>query len=207
MDWKYFSSISEGLLIGIPMSFALGPVFFTLIQNSIENGLKSALYIALGVIIGDLFLLFLAFSGVQYLVPNGGSVEFWIQISGAALLFILGLNNIFKKTTAKYVSAKYKNRLYFLGNGFALNVLNPANFFAWVAVISYAEKVAKYNSNQNVLFYLGVLVAVFTTEMSISVSATKLKKILNDRVIHAINVTTGILFIGFGAFLLIKAFA
>jgi len=206
MDWKYFSSIVEGFLIGIPMSFALGPVFFTLIQNSIENGLKSALYIALGVIIADLFLLFLAFSGVQYLVPDGGSVEFWVQILGAALLILLGLNNLFKKTTAKYVSSKYKNGLYFMANGFALNALNPANFFAWVAVISYAEKVAKFNPNQHVLFYIGVLIAVFSTEMFISISAHKLKKILNDRVIHYINVATGIIFIGFGIFLVSKAF-
>jgi threonine/homoserine/homoserine lactone efflux protein len=59
---KYFSI--SAFLYGIPtgffFSFALGPVFFTLIKSSIQHGFRMTLFIASGVILADLLLLTLA---------------------------------------------------------------------------------------------------------------------------------------------------
>ena len=56
--WFYFQTILEGLLIGIPFCLSLGPVMFSVIQNSIEHGRFVGFMLTLGVVVADILLLF-----------------------------------------------------------------------------------------------------------------------------------------------------
>ena len=52
-----FYGVKNAILIGIGLSFIIGPVFFMLIQTSILKGVKAAVAFNMGVILGDVALL------------------------------------------------------------------------------------------------------------------------------------------------------
>ena len=91
------SAFLYGLPVGFAFSFALGPVFFSLIKASLENGFRSAVYIAIGVIVADMILLGIAYGGVQTLLPNNMNVAFWTQLLGGSFLLGIGIATILKK--------------------------------------------------------------------------------------------------------------
>lgn len=175
----------------------LGTVFFYLVQNSIDNGFKSGLSIALGVIISDILLISLS-SLNAYIIPQGGTTEIIIRIIGASLLLFLGLFSIFKKTAATiYPSTKKMTVPMYMVNGFVLNIINPANFFMWVTISATLNTSDGYTSFRQSIFFIGALGAIFLTEVLISFSASLLKKVLNEKTMNLINVISGVAFLVF----------
>lgn len=191
------SSFFNGFGTGFILSMGLGTVFFYLVQNSIDNGFKSGLSIALGVIISDILLI--SISGLNaYIIPQGGTTEIIIRIIGASLLLFLGLFSIFKKTAATiYPSTKKMTVPMYMVNGFVLNIINPANFFMWVTISATLNTSDGYTYFRQSIFFIGALGAIFLTEVLISFSASLLKKVLNEKTMSLINVVSGVAFLVF----------
>jgi len=76
-----FIEIKEAILVGIFLSFMVGPVFFMLLKTSILRGVRAALLFDLGVIASD--ILFIAFA--YY-----GSRPLLLQIKDDPKLYYLG---------------------------------------------------------------------------------------------------------------------
>ncbi len=201
------SAFLYGLPVGFAFSFALGPVFFSLIKASLENGFRTAIYIAIGVVLADLVLLGIAYGGVQTLLPTGVDVVFWTELFGGLLLIGLALMTIMKKPkNTEGVSIKpSKWILKNIARGFFLNILNPANFFEWVGAAGVLKSKYQFEVFENVSFFTGALIAVFMTELAVAYFASRLRKVLNERVIYIINIVTGSIFFGFGLWLLWEA--
>ena len=49
----------EGVIVGLTLALIMGfgPAFFTLIQTSISRGFKSAMFLDLGIILNDIFIV------------------------------------------------------------------------------------------------------------------------------------------------------
>ncbi len=203
-----FSAFLYGLPVGLAFSFALGPVFFSLIKASLEYGFRAAISIALGVILADLVLLGIAYGGVEAFLPKSDmDVTFWVQLLGGLLLVGIGLATILKKQkNTEGVTLTHERRIIkHLSMGFFLNIINPANFFEWVGAASVLKTKYQFETFENVSFFAGALLAVFITELSVAYFATRLRKVLNERVIYGINLVTGAVFIGSGIWLLWEA--
>jgi threonine/homoserine/homoserine lactone efflux protein len=203
-----FSAFFYGLPVGFAFSFALGPVFFSLIKASLEYGFRAAISIALGVIAADLVLLGIAYGGVEAFLPKSDmDVTFWVQLLGGLLLISIGLTTILKKRkNTEGVTLTHERRIIkHLSMGFFLNIINPANFFEWIGAASVLKSKYQFETFENVSFFTGALLAVFITELSVAYFATRLRKVLNDRVIYGINVATGVVFVGSGIWLLLEA--
>ena len=88
-----FYPIFYGFLVGFMLCLTLGTVFFALIQNSVEHGYKSGFSIALGVIISDSILIFIALMGTSKL-PNIPHFSFYTSLLGGILLIAMGLSSL-----------------------------------------------------------------------------------------------------------------
>lgn len=180
----------------------LGTVFFYLIQNSIDNGFKSGMAIALGVIISDVILISLS-SLNAYIIPKGGTTEIIVRIVGAGLLLFIGFYSIFKKTAATiYPSTKKMSVPKYMVNGFILNAINPANFFMWVGISTTLHNSDGYTTMRTIIYFSGALLAIFLTEVLISYSASKLKRYLDERAMTIVNIISGIAFLIFAGVVL-----
>ena len=86
--------MTEGLLYaavyGFVLAFALGPVFFTLIETAISKGFKAALFFNIGAFTADiLFIVFVYFSTEKILEKLQNDPN--LIIFGGAILVIYGL--------------------------------------------------------------------------------------------------------------------
>lgn len=185
-----------GFLTGMVMSVMLGTVFFALVQNSIDYGFRTGIFIALGVIVSDLMLITLSWFNAE-LIPPGGTTDLIVRICGALFLLFYGLSNLLKKDKAAYPQTEKKQLLKFSSMGFLLNILNPGNYIGWLAVTTQLKTVAKYEVAQATIYFAGALSAIFLMECLISWSASFLKPYITDRFLQLVNRLIGVLFIAF----------
>jgi threonine/homoserine/homoserine lactone efflux protein len=187
-----------GLGTGLALSLMLGTVFFALIQISIDNGYKSGMLIALGVITSDAIMITLALFGTR-LFPRIDDFDFYVSIIGGLLLLSLGLISLFRRTPRLvYPKSRVGNIIYFFSKGFLLNALNPANFFIWVTITAKLHADPDYHGLQTTLFFAGCLLAIFLTEAAISVFAFRLKQYFTPRLLSYVNKVAGSAFVVFG---------
>jgi L-lysine exporter family protein LysE/ArgO len=193
----------SGIPVGFIMSFALGPIFFSLIHYSLTRGFWSSFYIATGVILADILLISTAFSGAQWLLPNDEKVKFWVSILGGLMLIGMGVSNFMKRKSDPKINEKSgKSAILLIFNGFLLNILNPANFFSWLILSANITQSGRFSMQGQFFFYTGCLVGIYFTEIAIAYFASLLQKYLNDAIMKKINYIMGGIFILCGLLLM-----
>jgi hypothetical protein len=189
------TALLYGLLVGFMLCLTLGTVFFSLIQNSIDYGFKTGIYITTGVVISDSILISFAIVGTDQL-PDIPHLRTYTSIACAALVFAMGISSIFRKQKPiAYPETKLGGFIHFASKGVLLNVLNPVNFIVWAALSTRLRTENHYDTNTQIFFFVGALISIFLTEIGISYSASKLKKVFTEKTLQWINRITGIIFI------------
>ncbi len=199
-----------GLIAGVLLCLTFGTVFFALIQTSIERGYRSGIQIAMGVVASDAFFIFTAIFGTSFL-PQINHFDKWIGAIGIIFLIILAVGNFLKVPTLEpKVHADDRSRrrshLKYFFKGVALNALNPINFMSWAAIAAYLRTKGRYDLSEMILFFSMSLVGVGATESALAIYAHKLRGLLTIKVIHYINVATGLVFLGVAGKLLWEGF-
>jgi threonine/homoserine/homoserine lactone efflux protein len=185
-----------GFLTGMVMSVMLGTVFFALVQNSIDYGFRTGVFISLGVISSDILLIFLSWFNAE-LIPEGGKTDFIVRLCGAVFLLFYGISNLLRKDSAAYPKTEKKQLLKFISMGFLLNILNPGNYIGWLAVTTQLKTAAKYEASEATIYFAGALSAIFLMETLIAWSASFLKPYITDEFLRWVNRLIGFLFIAF----------
>jgi L-lysine exporter family protein LysE/ArgO len=206
---NYFSpsAFLYGIPVGFFFSFGLGPVFFTLIQSSLQYGFRKAAYIIIGVVLADIIMLAIAYSGINAFLPDSVDVGFWAELIGGIVLLVLGISFLIKKAIeTEVVIEDSKLIAQNIGKGFFLNILNPGNFMEWVAMAGILKTKYHYDTYQNVSFFTAAILMVIVTEFAIAYYASKLKGIMTVKTMDIINKVSGLIFIGFGLWFLWEAF-
>ena len=199
--------ILQGLLTGVILSLMLGTVFFSLIKNSVNSGYKTGIYIASGVILCDIIFIALAILSTEFaefLKNNQNTISFL----GGLVLLIMGISMFLKAKPkpdeGKIFTSSSKSALYFIGNGFLLNVVNPVNFFSWLAISSLLKVKLDYQINDQIIYFSACLFSIFVVEIAIAYFASLLKKWMTDKVVQRINQVSGLVFVGVGIKLILS---
>ena len=129
----------NALIIGFFMAFMIGPVFFMLIQTSILKGARAAIVFDLGVIIGDLTFILIAYYGSRPLLEKIKDDPRLFFIGGLVLV-IYGLITYFNKEnkkealeSAKIIEVPIKNNyLKLFLKGYFLNFINIGVLAFWL---------------------------------------------------------------------------
>ncbi|MDO9038618.1 MAG: LysE family transporter, partial [Lutibacter sp.] len=97
-----FFELKEAILIGFFLSFMIGPVFFMLIQTSIIKGARAALSFDLGVVLGDIIFILIAYYGSKSLLEEikDDPRLFWI---GGFILLVYGLVTYLDKSQKRII--------------------------------------------------------------------------------------------------------
>ncbi len=195
-----------GLLTGVALCLTFGTVFFVLIQNSIDNGYRSGIEIALGVVVTDTFFVFCAVFGTSFL-PKIAHFDQWTGGVGAILLLLLGTMNMVRGTPkVAYPKTKLGSFVYYFGTGALLNALNPINFFSWVSIAAYLKTNTTFNLGQTVVFFGSSLLGVLLAESALAYYAHKLKGILKPSTIEKVNKVSGAIFVALALNIIYKTF-
>lgn len=194
----------KGFGTGLAMIVFLGPVFFTLLKTTLNNGLKGGMLVAAGIIASDIICVFLCSFGAIPFFKNPDN-QLWLGIAGFVILCGLGLKYLFKP--AVYSENNHNipsgNAATFFAKGFVVNFVNPFVFLVWIGVIGFARM--KYGLTWELaVFLFAVLLAIFTTDILKVVFAHRIKSLLKPEYLRNTYRVIGIVLIIFGVRMLWK---
>lgn len=202
-------ALGEGVSMGLLLSAMVGPVFFTLIQNSIEHGFKYAVAIAVGILLSDFLYVLITYFGISLLTqfPN---FEWYLSLLGGLVLTAFGISSFFKKvkdrpTTAGFPISEARKRTGFV-KGFGINGINPFVLLFWISIAGLVAIKEDYNRYDIGIYYLGILLTVFIFDLLKAYVAKKLKVFITPRVMILLNKMVGVALLLFGARLFWYAF-
>lgn len=202
----------EGVFLGLVVAITLGPAFFTIIQTGIDRGFRFAMYISIGVIICDAFLIVLCYLGLTSVFSKPEN-NLYIGFSGGIILLIYGTYTFLKKPEIlKRRSPKYKtpdsmpSPVLYVVKGFFLNIANPFIVIFWLMAMGWVSANAEEGKllNYVIVFFSGTIITVFGTDLLKSFVGNKIKKYLRPRNQLLINRIAGILLIGSGIVLMVR---
>ncbi len=190
----------NGALFGLVLAVLVGPVFFTLIQTSIEKGFNKALLVAAGISLSDVFYIFLAYMGFsQFIKTSGYSV--YLGYLGGILLILFGLYNYSRKPRIIPVEQERVEAVgfyRFIFRGFVINAMSPFVLVFWLGAMSLATVEYQYHGHEIVLFFAATVTTVFTGDCLKAYLATRLRRMITTRFMKILNLVAGTALILFG---------
>jgi threonine/homoserine/homoserine lactone efflux protein len=208
-----FYNIKNALLIGFFMAFMIGPVFFMLIQTSILKGARAAIIFDLGVIIGDICFILLAYYGSRSLLEKIKDDPRLFFIGGLVLI-IYGLITYFDKEnrkqaleTSKVLEVSIKNNyLKLFVKGFFLNFINIGVLTFWLGAVLVIGPSLDMSRSAIFSYFGFIILGYFATDLGKIFLAKRLKAKMNPAIIFRIKRIMGVILIVCGVFLMIKGF-
>lgn len=201
--------ILNGLKLGVVLAFLVGPVFFTIIQTSVEKGFWNGVIVSLGVSLSDVLYVTICYFGlVQFINEPGFRV--YLAYAGGVILILFGLYHLFIKSRRNVhpsldVANEKKMYRYFV-KGFIINGLSPMVLIFWIGTISVASIDFGYSRGfEFFLFFSVVLGTVLATDILKAYLADKLRQLVTQRLMRVMNVIVGICLIIFGGRLIFLA--
>ena len=212
----------QAIGIGFLLSVMVGPVFFILLETSITKGIRAALALDIGVFISDILYILFALSFVDQISSiNSGENKLIFGFIGGSIFIIYGTFYFFKKSkmvdltleaenTSKEVAAAPKDYLLLGLKGFILNIANPAVIFYWLSILSLAaQSVPDNTKNPNtwILLFISILLGTyFSIDVLKVFTAKRLRTLVNQNLLNALNILIGLIFLLTGIFQIIKNF-
>jgi len=201
--------ILNGVISGIVLAFLIGPVFFTILQTSIERGFGSGALVALGVSLSDTFYISLTYLGIYQLFDNGSFREYLAYFGGMVLL-IFGVYYLFVKSKRLYEydpqNIRINNPWRLVGKGFIINGLSPMVLIFWLGTVGLATTKLGYTTPHKAIpFFAAIVSTVFITDVLKAKLADKLRRLITPMFIRRLNLVLGLALLIFGLRLIYHA--
>ena len=201
--------VINGLELGIVLAFLVGPVFFTILQTSIERGFGRGVLVAIGVSASDTMYVLICYFGFAKLMTNE-NLQVYMAYVGGTLLVGFGFYHFLVKSRAKplnQTTSVVEKRLYrYVIKGFLINGMTPTVLFFWIGTVSLATINFGYSeAGQFAFFFVSLLGTVLATDILKAYLADKLRLLMTPRASKIINIVLGVIMIFFGARLILLA--
>tara|TARA_Y100000310_G_C20352782_1_gene655191 strand:- start:97 stop:717 length:621 start_codon:yes stop_codon:yes gene_type:complete len=190
----------NGLLTGLVLQMAIGPVFFFIVNIALQKTLYDGFAAVSAVTIVDYFYITLAILGVGKLLEKKKVKKIFGIISSIVLITIgiIILANIPTEIKTLEVSAN-SNLLTSFTSVFFLTISNPMTIVFFTGVFS--AKAIEYNYTKHQLWIFGLSVGLATLLFmgSSVILFSLLKKTVPILLIQTLNIIIGCLIIIYGA--------
>lgn len=200
----------QGFKFGIVLAFLVGPVFFALLQTSVERGFRTGLIMALGISLSDACYVVICYYGLAQFI-NDPSFHAQMAYLGGSILILFGLYNLLIKAWRNEshrikTNEATKNKFRYFLKGFVINGFSPTVPLFWIGTISLATIDLGYtNGNDILIFFSALLMTVLVTDITKAYLAGKLRNIITTRVLRVTNIVLGLALLGFGVKLIFAA--
>lgn len=194
-------ALLKGLTLGLLLSISVGPVIFSIIKQSLNNGHRGGMAFVFGVSASDISLAFIS-NFFTELFGSLSSLRTEIGIAGSTFLIIMGIYFVFFKKVkvneqGQQIFVQFTRGHYikiFL-SGFFMNLLNPAIFLFWLTT---STTFISHTIEQRLIIFITCLVLVLGGDIAKVMLAGKIRNRLTPHNIHIINRINGIILICFG---------
>ncbi|QSB27343.1 LysE family translocator [Flavobacterium sp. CLA17] len=202
------NDILAGLPWGLFLSFMVGPVFFILLETSITKGFRAAMVFDLGVVLGDIFFIGIAYLGSYRLIQSLKDKPA-LFVFGGIIMLAYGIISFVKLKNDEKINDEEIDRDIIKRNygslfikGFLLNVINIGVLGFWLAVIiSVGPKLDMQNSRM-ITFFTSVIITYLLVDCIKIMLAKQLKSKMTPTNILKIKKAISIVLMVFGVVLI-----
>jgi threonine/homoserine/homoserine lactone efflux protein len=195
-----FEVLIKGLTFGLLLSITVGPVLFSIIKQSLNNGHRGGIAFVIGVSASDIALVL--FSNIfTQLFTSLQTYKTQIGLAGCAFLVSMGIYFLFFKKVKVSAEGKqvfrFRKRDYakiFL-SGFFMNTLNPAVLIFWITT---STAIITHTVREKIIIFTTCLVWMLGTDILKVMLAGKIRNRLTPHNIHNLNRINGVILILFG---------
>lgn len=191
----------EGIGMGLILSLIIGPVFFALIQNSLEYGFRHSVFMALGILLSDSIYVLVTHFGVNWL---SRSIYFESVLGIVGGIILIGFasasffgRNVDRPNSGGVVLKRSKRRKGFF-KGLGLNGINPFVLLFWVSVAGIVNLKESFGAWEKAVYYLALLLTVFSLDLVKAYVAQSLSKYVTPKLMRNLNRTVAVLLFFFG---------
>ena len=191
----------KGITLGFLLSISVGPVIFSIIKQSLNNGHKGGMAFVLGVSASDIALVLIS-NVFTELFSSISTHRTQIGIVGSVFLIVMGIYFLFFKKVkvdgrGQQLMSRFSNSDYakIFFSGFFMNTLNPAIFLFWITT---STSFVSHTIEQRLIIFITCLIFVLGGDIAKVMLAGKIRNRLTPHNIHNINRLNGIILIGFG---------
>jgi threonine/homoserine/homoserine lactone efflux protein len=193
--------IFNGLKMGLVLAVLVGPVFFTILQTSVERGFWSGVLVALGVSLSDIVYVSICYFGLVQFIHDP-DFKTYLAYVGGGILVLFGLYHLLIKSRRplRVQEAANEKKVYrYFFKGFVINALSPMVPVFWIGAISVASLDFGYARGYEFLFFFSIVLAtVLITDLLKAYLADKLRRLVTQRLMMILNVVVGLCLFAFG---------
>jgi threonine/homoserine/homoserine lactone efflux protein len=191
----------KGMGLGLLLSISVGPVLFSIIKQSLNNGHKGGMAFVIGVSASDVTLVLISNVFTQ-LFAELNQYRTQIGIAGCIFLVSMGIYFFFFKKVqvsqeGKQVLLNFRKRDFakMAASGFLMNTLNPACILFW---ITWSTAFIVYSIEHRIIIFTSCLAVVLALDIAKVMLAGKIRNRLTPHNIHILNRINGIILMIFG---------
>lgn len=194
-------ALLKGITLGLLLSISVGPIVFSVIKQSLNNGHTGGMAFIIGVSASDITMILVSNVFTQ-LFSTLSTHRKEIGIAGSIFLISIGIYFLFFKKIkvneeGQQVFLKFKRSDFvkIALSGYLMNTLNPAVFLFWVTA---STTFINHTIQEKLVLFIVCLSIVFSTDIAKVMLAGKIRKKLTPHNIHILNRINGLILIGFG---------
>lgn len=219
----------QGVLLGLSLSFMVGPLLFAIMQASLERGFRAGLALASGIWVSDILYILLVYRGVDALAALTALPNFrlWAGLAGGSVLLVFGLAALLRRKGPDADTATTADRVldaldgpespgvehnwmrwglpgYWL-RGFLLNTINPFTVFFWLGIASAVVVPNQWAPNETLSFFSGMMFTLVLTDTLKAYAAKRVRHFLTPEHTRWVQIAIGLVLLVFGVVLIGRA--
>ena len=208
------SEFIPAILLGIVLSFTIGPVFFTILEISVSKGFKAAVFFNIGVVFSEVVFFAVAYVSTSSLLNSIQENPSWKILGGVLLAFYAGITllGMYQNKEKKEQQNLFKspppspNLIKNLIKGFGLNIINFAVLVFWILIVANYAPGFQDSQYKMIVFFLVIVGTYFTIDLGKIYLAQQLKTSLTDSVITKIKLIVNAIILIIGLVLIFEGF-
>ena len=193
-------ALLKGITLGLLLAISVGPIVFTVIKQSLNNGTAGGLSFIAGISFSDIILVVLA-NLFTNLFDILNAHKKTLAVVASIFLILVGIYYLFFKKVkvnaegAQALVFKTRDYLKIFTMGFIMNVFNPGIIIFWLTTsTTFMDDTLR---RRIVIFGSALFLALLADVVKVLL-ANKIRKRLTPKNIHRINQINGAILIGFG---------
>ncbi len=198
-------AIIKGLLMGLLLVISVGPVIFTIIKQSINNGKEGGFSFVAGVWTSDFIWVILSNTFSEFVT---GLLDYkkQIGIGGSAILITMGVFYLFFKKVKLHPEdislppLQGSDHAKIALQGFLINTFNPGVMGFWLT--SATALAITHTTRERIIIFCTCLLLNMSADVGKVTLAGRLRSKLTIHNIKVINRVSGFIFIIFGSAIL-----
>ncbi|MDP8216874.1 MAG: LysE family transporter [Candidatus Kaelpia imicola] len=203
----YLSIFLVSFAIALSGALAPGPLLTTVVAKSIRHGFKTGPLIILGHAVLEILMVILIVLGLSKLINQLYVIKI-VSTFGAIILFLFGINMLksIQKISLDLEIEEDKNRNLPL-LGITMSIINPYWSIWWLTIglglVLGANKLGLVGIG---VFLIGHIFADLSWYSIVSLTISKGRRFISDRIYRIITFICGLTLIGFGIYFSIATF-